>query len=81
MDYNKITSFSEKLSNLAKLEIQAKDLKYYEDWINRNTLLTNENFKSISKLMYGSIDDYRHILSSNFLEKKKLKIIMKKFLV
>lgn len=71
MDYNKITSFSEKLSNLAKLEIQAKDLKYYEDWINRNTLLTNENFKSISKLMYGSIDDYRHILSSNFLEKEK----------
>ena len=71
MDYNKITSFSEKLSNLAKLEIQAKDLKYYEDWINRNTLLTNENFKSISKLMYGSIDAYRHILSSNFLEKEK----------
>ena len=71
MDYNKITSFSEKLSNLAKLEIQAKDLKYYEDWINRNTLLTNENFKSISKLMYGSIDNYRHILSSNFLEKEK----------
>ena len=35
MDYNKITSFSEKLSNLAKLEIQAKDLKYYEDWINK----------------------------------------------